>query len=554
MDMVDDDELSLTQINLEAKADDQQTDLERNELECRIESESVSVASTTAATVASSALGVPVLPTEFFAQAQVDPYIERYGCQICLGYFPLAEMYPLEKCGHHFCKECIASYVRFKVLNGNVYPKCCFDPESPIQFVKFLRKETGEEDTVPADMNMRTRSNDSSGPGHADSVAQIRPQPCEIFISHADILRILEDDMDALEKYFRFKYCAENKDARECPTCHVFYIGNPTVTPKIVCTKCDRTFCFFHANAHDFNKFPTCAEYEASVAEELKDSIDLIHSVAKRCPQCQMMVMKSGGCNHMKCKCGVAFCWLCGKQIDDTVFPAHYQWWNPSGCTNLQMNDEVEPSSCMRAVAYFAAVVQMILFGPITFASALVSSCLCAPCLVAKLQRDRPASLRAYVQENASACMTGWGVFWMILILVIPLVLAVGGAVAAIAVGICAALSPCYCVYRIARRKSPLPSWLSRCVYDVSVRPVRTWYYNYRYRRMMQDRRRGVSTDNDADLEANGVVLDVVVSDAGDEVDTADHKNRDDHVDTEEAKADEQDDSLELWRLYSTAL
>eukprot|EP01033_Poteriospumella_lacustris_P002918 gene2918-2130_t len=460
-------------------------------------------------------------------------------------------MFPLEKCGHHFCKECIASYVRFKVVNGNVYPKCCFDPESPIQFVKFLRKETGEEDAA-ADVNLKTRSNDSSATGQqqvTDTVAQMRPQPCEIFISHADILRILEDDMDALEKYFRFKYCAENKDARECPTCHVFYIGNPTVTPRIICTKCDRTFCYFHANAHDFDKFPTCAEYEASVAAELKDSVDLIHSVAKRCPQCQMMVMKSGGCNHMKCKCGVAFCWLCGQQIDDTVFPAHYQWWNPSGCTNLQMNDEVEPSSCMRAAAYIAAVVQMILFGPITFVSAMVSSCLCAPCLVAKLQRDRPASLRAYIQENASACMTGWGVFWMILILVIPLALAFGGAVAAIAVGVCAALSPCYCVYRIARRKNPLPSWLARCLYDVSVRPVRTWFYNYRYRQMMRNRRRA---ENDADIEANGAVYDVVTSDACDDVGSADRKASEGMTDKEEAKEDEPDDGLELWRLYHT--
>lgn len=40
----------------------------------------------------------------------------------------------------------------------------------------------------------------------------------------------------------------------------------------------------------------------------------------------------------MKCQCGAAFCWLCGKQIDDATFPAHFQWWNPAGCANLQVN------------------------------------------------------------------------------------------------------------------------------------------------------------------------------------------------------------------------
>jgi hypothetical protein len=39
----------------------------------------------------------------------------------------------------------------------------------------------------------------------------------------------------------------------------------------------------------------------------------------------------------MKCQCGVAFCWLCGKQIEDSLFPSHFQWWNPSGCSNLQV-------------------------------------------------------------------------------------------------------------------------------------------------------------------------------------------------------------------------
>ena len=41
----------------------------------------------------------------------------------------------------------------------------------------------------------------------------------------------------------------------------------------------------------------------------------------------------------MKCQCGVAFCWLCGKQIEDSLFPAHFQWWNPSGCSNLQVTE-----------------------------------------------------------------------------------------------------------------------------------------------------------------------------------------------------------------------
>jgi hypothetical protein len=47
----------------------------------------------------------------------------------------------------------------------------------------------------------------------------------------------------------------------------------------------------------------------------------------------------------MKCtKCGVHFCWLCGKVVDSGTFPAHYQWWNLNGCPNMQMNQSIEPS------------------------------------------------------------------------------------------------------------------------------------------------------------------------------------------------------------------
>lgn len=31
----------------------------------------------------------------------------------------------------------------------------------------------------------------------------------------------------------------------------------------------------------------------------------------RHCPSCQVPIEKNGGCNHMRCKCGHEFCWLC---------------------------------------------------------------------------------------------------------------------------------------------------------------------------------------------------------------------------------------------------
>jgi len=116
----------------------------------------------------------------------------------------------------------------------------------------------------------------------------------------------------------------------------------PTPTPtasdeenKVVCTHCGTTYCFLHGGAH-LNS--TCSEYTASIAEQVNATTEVISTISKPCPGCGLPIEKSGGCNHMKCNnCNTAFCWVCGKQIDDDTFPAHFQWWNPSGCVNMQV-------------------------------------------------------------------------------------------------------------------------------------------------------------------------------------------------------------------------
>lgn len=226
--------------------------------------------------------------------------IPIHDCQICFDTFVNDETFKFEQCGHRFCKECATNYVRSKVVDGVVYPKCCYvDEEMPGSNENKIDNSSSEE-PLQATINGESNANNSEinknlvlngeTPQHRTG---IKHSICSTFITHHDILNLLSDDIASIEKYIRFKYCQENKDARECPQCGTFHIGNPT-DPKIVCGKCNTTFCFFHSNAHNFDKFPTCEEYENSLTKDVKDSEEFIKSFAKPCPGCHMMVIKSG--------------------------------------------------------------------------------------------------------------------------------------------------------------------------------------------------------------------------------------------------------------------
>jgi len=51
---------------------------------------------------------------------------------------------------------------------------------------------------------------------------------------------------------------------------------------------------------------------------------DWITNNTKPCPRCRVNVIKSDGCNHMTCRCGVHFCWLCNTEYAVDEINDHY--------------------------------------------------------------------------------------------------------------------------------------------------------------------------------------------------------------------------------------
>ncbi|KAH7336291.1 hypothetical protein BKA65DRAFT_552948 [Rhexocercosporidium sp. MPI-PUGE-AT-0058] len=49
-------------------------------------------------------------------------------------------------------------------------------------------------------------------------------------------------------------------------------------------------------------------------AKEESASTKFIKRHAKKCPKCRARLEKEDGCDHMDCRCGYSFCWICLKQ------------------------------------------------------------------------------------------------------------------------------------------------------------------------------------------------------------------------------------------------
>ncbi|KAF7760178.1 hypothetical protein Agabi119p4_10854 [Agaricus bisporus var. burnettii] len=107
-----------------------------------------------------------------------------------------------------------------------------------------------------------------------------------------------------------FKYC-------NTPGCSQVY--RATTSPQVLqCPSCFAEVCT--ACYNEGHTGMTCAERR--VHKDAGEQEQLLRQWAtkrgvKRCPSCQAWVEKTEGCNHMSCKCGAHFCWICLGVFDE---------------------------------------------------------------------------------------------------------------------------------------------------------------------------------------------------------------------------------------------
>ena len=76
---------------------------------------------------------------------------------------------------------------------------------------------------------------------------------------------------------------------------------------RSTCLHCGTSVCF--DCKQPWHPGTSCEQVEAAAMAEWTEKHD-----SGRCPKCRTVIERSEGCNHMSCRCGYEFCWLCGEK------------------------------------------------------------------------------------------------------------------------------------------------------------------------------------------------------------------------------------------------
>ncbi|AEE77356.1 unnamed protein product [Arabidopsis thaliana] len=122
------------------------------------------------------------------------------------------------------------------------------------------------------------------------------------------------------EKFDRFlieSYVEDNNMVKWCPsTPHcgnaIRNIKDDGDVDEVECS-CGLQFCF--SCLSESHSPCSCLMWKLwkKKCEDESETVNWMTVNTKLCPKCSKPIQKRDGCNHMTCKCGQHFCWLCGQ-------------------------------------------------------------------------------------------------------------------------------------------------------------------------------------------------------------------------------------------------
>ncbi|GJN24037.1 hypothetical protein PR202_gb11745 [Eleusine coracana subsp. coracana] len=172
-------------------------------------------------------------------------------------------------CGHCFCNGCWAEHFKESVNSGKKQIRCM-----EVKCSAFC-----DEGTVR----------------------------CLLFWKYPDLAK-------RFNHFLLESYLEDNDSVKWCPSVphcgHAIRVGASERYVEVECP-CGFSFCF-NCAAHAHSPCPCTIWEKWSAKSSDSENIKWIVNNTKSCPKCFKPIVKDGGCNLVRCKCGQYLCYLCG--------------------------------------------------------------------------------------------------------------------------------------------------------------------------------------------------------------------------------------------------
>ncbi|CAN6169883.1 unnamed protein product [Urochloa humidicola] len=201
---------------------------------------------------------------------------KREACSICLEDTGVSKIHVVEGCGHRFCLSCMKEHVRVKLLDGMI-------PSCPRHGCRTMLTVEGTKAFLP-------------------------PLVLDMMVR-----RIWEAQIPLGERV----YCPYPKCSALMSLTEVQAGSHSARKPQLrKCVRCGGSLCIGCKVA--WHEGMSCRKYKRRYPRGGPEDA-MLEKLAKQrqwqqCGRCKHMIERAAGCDHMICRCGYEFCYLCGKQ------------------------------------------------------------------------------------------------------------------------------------------------------------------------------------------------------------------------------------------------
>ncbi|ODV69286.1 hypothetical protein HYPBUDRAFT_103016 [Hyphopichia burtonii NRRL Y-1933] len=262
--------------------------------------------------------------------------VDNFECAICAESYEHTQIYALA-CNHRYCGECYKSYVNMHISSGKLIT--CMNLECPLTIshgdVALLASQGKDEESI-----IKPKIDLISNPLLISTVSNYIDTHRKQYkwCPATDCNNLIELDRDAIANH-------DEDENRDIDLTHVLNVSCPE----------NHEFCY---KCHRENHLPCPCWIVDLWVQKCKDDSETanwIQANTQPCPECDSLIEKNGGCNHLTCrKCKYEFCWIClGNWKDHGRDFYQCNRFDPNVVKELQKGKELKRLSLRRYLHFY---------------------------------------------------------------------------------------------------------------------------------------------------------------------------------------------------------